>query len=166
MRIDRLAFVVGKRPVTLSEVRAWVYLQSGTCLPSPLTNKNKQQIQRIIASEKLYQAATKFGRFSFHPRIVRQAMRVMDLNRGFRFLDKDCLHACHVSLSLLEEVVRRELVVQHYIRSRSSSVKPGEDTLLVLAAGLEPDIPVENLLFPMSDEKNIAGSGIIQPEKH
>ena len=158
--VDRLALVVGDRPVTLSEVRAWIYLQSGECLSEPLTAEARQQIERMIASEKLYQTATEFGGFKFPPLILRQALRVMDSSRGFRLLNS------HVSLSLLEEVLRRELVVQHYIRSRSGSLKPGEDALTTLASGLEPDVPVVNLLFQEPPAKSISTPDTIQSEKH
>ncbi|RLE23426.1 MAG: hypothetical protein DRJ08_02570 [Acidobacteria bacterium] len=163
---DRLALVAGNRPVTLSEVRAWVYLQSGQCLSGQVTAENRQQIIRMIAMEKLYQAATEFGKFELPPRIVRQALRVVDSSRGFRLLNTIHLRDCHVSLPLLEEVLRRELVAQHYIRSHSASVKPGEDALIVLASSLEPDIPVVNLLFHESQTKNKSVLGAIQPEKH
>jgi len=164
--VDRLALVVGDRPVTLSEVRAWIYLQSGECLSEPLTAEARQQIERMIASEKLYQTATEFGGFKFPPLILRQALRVMDSSRGFRLLNSHFLANCHVSLSLLEEVLRRELVVQHYIRSRSGSLKPGEDALTTLASGLEPDVPVVNLLFQEPPAKSISTPDTIQSEKH
>ncbi len=165
-QVDRLALVVGDRPVTLSEVRAWVYLQSGECLSEPLKTADRKQINRMIASEKLYQVSTEFGKFRFQPRALRQALRVLDSNHGFRLLDSSHLQHCRVSIPLLEEVLRRELVVQHYIRSRSGSVKPGEDTLTVLASGLKPDVPVVNLLFQEIPVKNTSDSDPFQPEKH
>ncbi len=165
-RVDQLALVVGNRPITLSEVRARVYLQSGGCLSEPLTAENKKQIERMIASEKLYQAATEFGKFKLQPRIIRQAMRVINLSRGFRLLNKEQLQKCHISLPLLEEILRRELVVRHYIQSRSGLIKSGKDSLMILASRLEPDIPVVNLLFRTDQEKNIPDSTVIQSEKH
>ncbi|NOY21985.1 MAG: hypothetical protein GXO70_00540 [Acidobacteria bacterium] len=165
-QVDRLALVVGNRPVTLSEVRAWVYLQSGECLSEPLKTADRKQINRMIAAEKLYQVGTQFGKFKFQPQALRQALRVVDSNRGFRLLDSGYLQRCHISLPLLEEVLRRELVVQHYIRSRSGSVKPGADTLTVLASGLKPDVLVVNLLFQENPAKNTSDSGPLQSEKH
>ncbi len=146
--VDRLAFVVGSRPVTLSEVRAWVYLQSGSCLPFPLTANGKQDVLRMIASEKLYRKAMEFGGNNLRVGELRRALRLLDMNRGFRLLDPSRLHKCGVSLPVLEEVLRRELVVQHYIRSHSALVKPNEDGLMTLAATLDRNIPVTNLIFP------------------
>ncbi len=163
---DRLALVVGERAITLSEVRAWVYLQDGACLSEPLTAEDMKRINRMIASEKLYQAGTEFGRFEFRPRILRQALRIVDASRGFHLLNSSHLENCHVSLPLLEEVLRRELVVQHYIRSRSGSVKPGEDALTILASSLEPDVSVVNLLFNESPTKETEVSVPLQSEKH
>lgn len=145
--MDRLALIVENRPVTFSEVRAWVYLQDGACLSEPLTAENRKLINRMIALEKLYQVATEFGRFTFQPPVLRQALRVVDSNRGFTLLDTGNLQHCRISRPLLEEALRRELVVQHYMRSRSGSVKAGEDGLIALASSLEPDVPVVNLLF-------------------
>ncbi len=164
--VDQLAFVVGDRPVTLSEVRAWVYLQSGECLSEPLTAGNREQIERMIASEKLYQTATEFGEFELSPQMLRQALLLLDSCQGFLLLDSLHLGKCHVSLPLLEEILRREIVVQHYIRSRSGSLKPGEDPLITLSSGLEPDVPVVNLLFQEPRAKSISSPGTIQSEKH
>ena len=164
--VDRLALVVGNRPVTLSEVRTWAYLEYGQCLPASLAGGEEGFVNHIIAMEKLYQTATEFGTFKLSPLIVRQALRAVDANRGFQLLDSNRLIACHISLSMLKEILRRELVVQHYIRSRSGAVKPGEDVLMTLASALKPDVPVVNLLFQKAPGKNIPDSGTYSTEKH
>lgn len=149
--VDRLAFVVGERPVTLSEVRAWYYLHEGQCLPARLNAKSKQLLNRMIETEKLYGVASGYGTFKVDAAWLELAFHVIDNLHHYTFLDNAALIRCGISRELLEVVLKRDLTVQRFIQTRGGSLTSHEnephDRLLDIAGKSASDVTVINLLF-------------------
>jgi len=146
--IDRVALLVGNRPVTLSEVRAYYAFHTGRPLPRQLNEADRDLIRRMMNVERLHEMVRRYGGGEMQDGWFRLAVHVLNGAHGYLFTQHFWMASCNISEGLLFDVLARELRVLRFIQARTGGVPDDNADLLAQMAEREAgEITVTNYLF-------------------
>ena len=146
--IDRIALIVGNRPVTLSEVRAYYAFHTGRPLPEVFSASDTELLQRMIHIERLFEQVRLYGGGQMQDGWFRLAVHVLNANHGYLFNNGYWLKSCGISEKLLLSIMARELRVLRFIEARTGGRTENVDQLLSdFARDEAAEIAVSNHLF-------------------
>ena len=144
--VDRVALIVGNRPVPLSEVRAYYWLHTGRAWPNVPTEAVEPVVIRMGQMERLYESRRQYQDTRLAERWTRLAIQFL-ANSGFPGLDPAGTGKVAPSLGMVRSVLVRELVVMRLVQAQRMIAEDGAVTLEDLVEQEAPDIRLTNYLF-------------------
>jgi len=144
--MDRVALIVGDRPVPLSEVRAYVWLHAGQVLPEQVNEQVRSLVSRMERMEQLYESRRRYGTDDIEPRWMRLAVHFL-ANSGFPALDPAGADRPVVSGEMVRRVFHREMTVLRFVQGRTGGLMDDPDALSGLMEREAADIRVTNYLY-------------------
>jgi hypothetical protein len=107
-KTDYVVFTVNDIPVTLSEVKCYMLLETGNC---DIQKLDKTLFNSIVDFEKVYYIVTKYSRFSFSKKKFKLASYLLD---DFYRIDNIFLKQNDIDKKILDNVLYRYITVSSF----------------------------------------------------
>jgi len=136
-KVDYVVFTVNDNPVTLSELKSYVLLETGSC---DLKNLDDTLFKSIVNFEKVYYIVTKYSRFSFSEKKFKLASYLLE---DFYRLDNEYLLKNNIDKQVLDKVLLHYITVSSFfdvMYSGGYNEKSVEDFLNSSSANISVNI--------------------------
>lgn len=115
LKVDGVAFCINGDPVTQSEVKAYLILETGSC---DLKKLNDNMINSIINFEKVYYIISKYSKFKFSEKKFKISRYLLD---DYYSLSSVNLENCEIGEKILNRVLMHYLTVNSFFNVMYSS---------------------------------------------
>jgi len=106
--INSVAFSINSEPVTITEVRAYLLLESGNC---NIIDLKKAELENAINYEKVFYIITKYRKFTFKKMRFKIASYMLE---DYYFLNNEKLKYCKIDKKILDSVLLKYLTVTNF----------------------------------------------------